>query len=73
MLISVIEEARATINDLQDDLRTQEATVFDLTQQLTSSHSSREEASRKAARTIENLHASSEQGEVEEKTDPDEY
>lgn len=34
MLISVIEEARSTINDLQDDLRTQEAAVFDLTQQV---------------------------------------
>ena len=41
LLITVIEEARATINDLQEDLRSQEAAVQDLTQQLTHSHLTR--------------------------------
>ena len=58
MLISVIEEARTTINDLQEDLRAQENAVLDLTQQLSSSHASRDEASRQASKTIQGLHGS---------------
>ena len=58
MLISVIEEARSTINDLQEDLRNQEAAVLDLSQQLANSHVSRDEASKHAAKTIESLHGS---------------
>lgn len=56
MLVTVIEEARTTISDLQDDLRAQEAAVLDLTNQLSQSHRSRDEASRHAAKTIEGLH-----------------
>jgi len=83
MLITVIEEARSTISDLQDDLRQQEQAVLDLSQQLASSHVSREEASKHAARTIESLHGAGQklfqvgsEGFDDERKDgggPDEY
>jgi len=73
LLITVIEEARATINDLQDDLRSQEAAVQDLTQQLSHSHLTREEASKYAARTIESLHTGTGAASEEKSSSPDEY
>ena len=79
MLITVIEEARATINDLQEDLRSQEAAVLDLSQQLASSHLSRDDASKHAARTIQGLSGThvftgSGSGSAEErKGEPDEF
>ena len=55
MLVVVIEDARNTINTLQDDLITAKDTILDLTDSLSESHAAREEASRRAAAILENI------------------
>lgn len=55
MLVVVIEDARNTINTLQEDLITAKDTILDLTDSLSESHAAREEASRRAAAILENI------------------
>jgi len=56
MLITVIEEARVTISELQEELLSAKSTILELTDQLSDSHAHREEASRRAASTIEGVY-----------------
>ena len=55
MLVVVIEDARNTINTLQEDLITAKDTILDLTDSLSESHAAREETSRRAAAILENI------------------
>jgi chromosome segregation ATPase len=55
MLVVVIEEARSTISDLQEDLLSARDTILDLTESLSESHTAREEASQRAANVLEAL------------------
>jgi chromosome segregation ATPase len=55
MLVVVIEDARNSINTLQEDLITAKDTILDLTESLSESHAAREEASRRAAAILETI------------------
>ena len=57
MLVMVVEDARNTISDLQDDLITAKDTILDLTESLSESHAAREEASRRAASILEHINS----------------
>lgn len=52
MLVVVIEEARGTISDLQEDLIAARDTILDLTESLSESHNAREEASERASKVL---------------------
>ena len=55
MLVVVVEDARNTINELQEDLITAKVTILDLTESLSESHAAREEASERAASILEHI------------------
>ena len=55
MLVVVVEDARNSINELQEDLITAKDTILDLTESLSESHAAREEASRRAASILEHI------------------
>ncbi len=55
MLVVVIEEARNTISDLQEDLISARDTILDLTESLSDSHIAREEATDRATKVLEAL------------------
>jgi chromosome segregation ATPase len=55
MLVVVIEEARNTISDLQEDLISARDTILDLTESLSDSHTAREEATDRATKVLEAL------------------
>jgi chromosome segregation ATPase len=55
MLVVVIEEARSTVSDLQEDLISARETILDLTEALSDSHNAREEASERASKVLEAL------------------
>jgi len=55
MLVVVIEDARSTISDLQEDLISARDTILDLTEALSDSHTAREEASDRASKVLEAL------------------
>ena len=55
MLVLVVEEARNSISELQEDLISARDTILDLTESLSESHTAREEASQRAANVLEAL------------------